>query len=40
MIVQLLQWLRDWESGENKIADYMIEFIAYKLVNEKQRGNI
>jgi len=32
--------LRDWESGENKIADYMIEFIAYKLVNEKQRGNI
>lgn len=30
----------DWESGERKMPEYVLELIAYKVQNEKQRGNI
>lgn len=30
----------DWESGERKMPEYVFELIAYKVANEKQRGNI
>lgn len=32
--------MRDWESGENRIAEYMLELIAYKVFNEKKNGRI
>lgn len=32
--------MQDWELGVSKVPDYVLNLIAYKVANEKEKGNI
>ena len=32
--------MQDWERGVSEVPDYVLNLIAYKVKNEKEKGNI
>ena len=39
-VSRLCHPMQDWERGVSEVPDYVLNLIAYKVKNEKEKGNI